>query len=252
MIVTDGDAFAPVVIKNAAALVVGGELLSGKIRDENLYHLSRALTALGICLRRVIFCPDERDIISHDLRELARNHDVVFTSGGIGPTHDDVTMAGVADALGAELTESSRFVEILEQHYQSPLTAGQRRMASVPLGCRLLESTDVRWPTIVAGNIWILPGIPELFRMKLRAVRDHLKGPTPLFSRDLFLNVEEAHFVDTLDEIVAANPEVQIGSYPKWFDPHYKTRLTFDSRVEGDVDRALTMAEQLLRAFVVQ
>ncbi len=243
-------ASAPLVAHTAAALVVGGELLSGKIRDENLYHLSRTLTSLGVTLRRVIFCPDEVEVISRDVRDLSLSHDIVFTSGGIGPTHDDVTMAAVAEALQVKLDESGRFVQILERHYQAPLTEAQRRMAWVPAGSRLLESDDVRWPTVVAQNIWILPGIPELFRMKLRTVREHLIGPTPLFSKDLFLSVEEGTFVETLDSVVAAHPQVQIGSYPKWFDPHYKTRLTFDGRKAEEVDAAFAMAEVLLKEFL--
>lgn len=239
------------VVSTAAALIIGAELLSGKIRDENLHALAGTLRALGISLQRVVFCPDDKEEIAKEVRDLKRRVDVVFTSGGVGPTHDDVTIAGVAAALGVAVETNVELEALLRKIYGDRTSDAHLRMALVPEGARLAETTDIRWPTIVADDVWILPGVPELFRMKLATVRALLKGPVPFFTRELFCNIEETELKERLDTIVVAHPRVEVGSYPKWFDKRYKTRLTFDSRSEEDANRALEDATRLLSAHLV-
>lgn len=228
------DAPTRTMARTAAALMIGAELLSGKIRDENLPRLCTTLRALGIRLCRATVLPDDREIIAGDIRQLARTHDVVFTSGGVGPTHDDVTVQGVADGLGCEVIEDPRMLELLARVYGDQLTDAHRLMARVPAGSRLLETRHVRWPTIVAQNVWILPGVPQLFHMKLSVVREHLTGPEPFFSDFVLTRRDEPSLKDALDRVVAKYPNVEIGSYPKWFDERYKTRVTFDARTREE------------------
>jgi molybdenum cofactor synthesis domain-containing protein len=239
----------PLVVRTAAALIVGSELLSGKIRDQNLHELSRTLRALGIELRRVIICPDEISIISSDLRALMADHDVVFTSGGLGPTHDDVTVAAVCQALGILAEPSAQMVQIIEKIYGEKTTDNHRIMAKVPAGARLIETGG--WPLIVAGKVWLLPGVPELFKSKLEAVRHQLRGPSPIYSLHLKISVEEALIKDALDDLVTAYPTVEVGSYPKWFEPSYKTLVTIDGRDEVAVKSALHHLMSELDAYVV-
>ena len=111
-------------------------------------------------------------------------------------------------------------------------------MARVPQGCELLSSPDVKWPTVVMRNVWVMPGVPELFRMKLAIVREHLVGPVQIVSRALFTHMEETELKPLLDRVVADHGEVEIGSYPKWFDPSYKTKVTFDGTREAAVEAA--------------
>jgi molybdenum cofactor synthesis domain-containing protein len=182
---------SPQIVRSAAALIIGAELLSGKIRDENLYALSKTLRALGIELGRVVFCLDDRDTIADEVSQLKDRFDVVFTSGGVGPTHDDVTIEGIAKALGVQAVVAPELRELLFTVYGDKTNDTHLLMARVPEGAKLALGGDIRWPTIVAENIWILPGVPELFRMKLAIVRSHLKGPYPFFSRELYLSVDE-------------------------------------------------------------
>lgn len=240
------DEAAPLVVESAAALIVGSELLSGKIRDENLYQLSRTLRALGIRLARVIICPDDQRIIAEDVAALLTQADVVFTSGGLGPTHDDVTVAGVCQALRVPAVHSEQMASIIEAIYGQRTTHNHRLMANIPAGSRLVDTGG--WPLIVAGRVWLLPGVPELFRSKLTAVRRELRGTTPIYSRSLRVLVEEAHIKDRLDVVVSAHPQVDVGSYPKWFDPTYKTMVTVDGRTEGLVLAAFRHLEELLAA----
>jgi molybdopterin-biosynthesis enzyme MoeA-like protein len=239
------------VVRTAAALIIGSEILSGKVREANLFALGTTLRSLGILLNRAVVCPDDRDIISSEVRALANEHDVVFTSGGVGPTHDDVTVEGVAAALGLAVSVSPELAALLARVYGESLTETHLLMARIPTGALLMEGAQVRWPTVVAKNVWIMPGIPELFRMKLAVIREHLTGPEPFFSSELYLNAEEAEIKTLLDEVVMGHPRVEIGSYPKWADRRYKTLITFDGRDPACVELAKLEARDKFSRFVV-
>lgn len=224
--------------KTAAALVIGNELLSGKVEDANVHVLARALRGLGVELRRVVMVLDDVDAIAREVKELAAAHDWLFTSGGVGPTHDDVTVAGVARAFGVGVVEDPTLTRMLREHYQERCTDGHLQMALVPEGATLEAHETVRWPTIRLENTWLLPGVPEIFRMKLLVVTERLGGGVGFVSRSVFTKMEEGDLKALLDRVVALFPDVGVGSYPKWQDPTYKTKLTFDGRDPGRVDAA--------------
>jgi molybdenum cofactor synthesis domain-containing protein len=227
------------VAETAALLLIGNELLSGKTQDQNLIELSRVLRALGIRLVRAVVVSDDVGVISREIRALRTMADVVFTSGGVGPTHDDVTIDAVAQALDWDVIEHPDLVRLLREHYGESITSAHLRMARVPRGARLVSVVDIHWPTTLADNVFVLPGVPEIFRMKLDAVRAHLVGQRPFLSRAVFLKSEEVALKPLLDRIVAQNPDVEIGSYPKWFEPTYNTKITFDSRNADAIERAV-------------
>ncbi len=226
------------IVHTAAALIIGNELLSGKVADANLVVLARALRAVGVELRRVVMVLDHVQTIADEVRELARTHDVVFTSGGVGPTHDDVTIDAVALAFGAEVVESEPMAAMLRAHYGAALGEGHLRMARVPAGAELATNDEVRWPTVVMRNVWVLPGIPEVFRMKLPLLRGRIAGPEPFVSRAVYTNLDEPDLKPLLDRVVAAHADVEVGSYPTWRDAAYRTKLTFDGRDADAVARA--------------
>jgi molybdenum cofactor synthesis domain-containing protein len=233
-------------VRTAAALLIGNELLSGKTQEQNLVELARLLRALGVRLERVSMLGDERKALAAEVRALSEGHDVVFTSGGVGPTHDDVTVEAVADAFGVECVTHPGLAQLLAQVYGERYGDSQERMALVPRGAELMGSSEVRWPTTVMRNVWMMPGVPELFRMKLVIVREHLAGPGPIFSRALFTQLEEPELKSLLDQTVARHQAVEIGSYPQWFDKDYKTKLTFDGVDAAQVTLAF---DDLLRAL---
>lgn len=224
--------------KTAAFVLVGNELLSGKVQERNLEPLAVTLRALGIRLERVVVVGDDRALIAEEVRAARARHDVVFTSGGVGPTHDDVTLEGVADGFGVPLERHPQLVSMLRAVYGESCTEDHLLMARVPAGSELLTSPDIKWPTVVMRNVWVMPGVPELFRMKLAIVREHLIGPTRIISRALLTHMEETELKPLLDRVVADHREVEIGSYPKWFDAAYKTKITFDGTREAEVDAA--------------
>src|ERR1017187_4706285 len=163
----------------AAALVIGDEILPGKGEEANIPVLARALRTLGILLRRVVVVMDDVETIAREVTLLSREHDWVFTSGGVGPTHDDVTIEGVAKAFGVRVVSSPEMEGMLRAHYGERCTEGHLRMALVPEGAALEVSAEVTWPTIRLGNTWLLPGIPEVFRMKLPVVVARLAKVVP-------------------------------------------------------------------------
>jgi molybdenum cofactor synthesis domain-containing protein len=232
--------------KTAAALIVGNELLSGKVQEENLVALARTLGHLGIRLRRVVMVPDDTDLIAAEVRQLAGEHSVVFTSGGVGPTHDDVTIEGVARAFGARVVSSPLMESMLRAHYRERCTEGHLRMALVPEGADLASNAEVTWPTVVMRNVWVLPGIPEVFKMKLAVVRERLAGGAPFVSRAVYTKMDEGELKPLLDRVVAAHPDVEVGSYPKWAGPTYRTKLTFDGSDASSVGRAMEAFLELL------
>lgn len=225
--------------RTAAALIIGDEILSGKIQEANLVELARLLRSLGIELRRVVFLPDEVKLIAREVSRLASTHDDLFTSGGVGPTHDDVTLDGVARAFRVPVVIHPELLQLYKGHFGENLNEGHLRLASVPSGARLLSIAASRWPVVVMGNVWILPGIPEVFRMKLPILRQHLQADTPFISRAVYTGMEESDLKALLDRVVAKHPQVVIGSYPTWSDPRYRTKITFDGKQSSAIERAV-------------
>jgi molybdopterin-biosynthesis enzyme MoeA-like protein len=233
----------PVLAETAAVALVGAELLSGKVADLNLVELARTLRALGVRLSRAVMLPDVLPVLADELRALRGTHDLVFTSGGVGPTHDDVTVEAVARAFGTDVVQDPTLAALVTRAYGSGTTPAHLRMALVPEGSVLALSPDGAWPTPVMGNVWMLPGVPEIFREKLATVREWVRGPRPFVSRAVFTKVEEAELKPLLDIVVAAHESVEVGSYPRWFEPSYRTKVTFD----GASDTAVAAARD---AFV--
>ncbi len=225
-------------MRTAAALVIGNELLSGKVAEANLVFLARELRELGVLLRRAVMILDDLDEIAREVRALSASHDVVFTSGGVGPTHDDLTIDGVARAFGASVVAAAEIEELIRRYYGERTTESHLLMARIPEGARLVASPSIPWPTVVMRNVWVLPGVPEVFRMKLPHVRGELAGGVPFFSRAVLTRLDEGDLKPLLDRVVAAYGDVEIGSYPKWHDPEYRTKLTFDGLDEARVRAA--------------
>ena len=234
------------VVRTAAALVIGNELLSGKVADANVHALASCLRALGIRLAKVVMLPDDIALLAEEVRALSASHDVVFTSGGVGPTHDDVTVEAIARAFQVDVVLDPKLSELLRGVYEERITDAHLLMARVPVGAVLCGAPEVQWPTPVMNNVWILPGIPDLFRLKLLTVRAWLRGPAPFVSRALFLRTEEPLLKPILDAVVLRHPSVEIGSYPKWFDPTYRTQITFDAEALAPAQAALEDLQSLL------
>ncbi len=206
------------------------------------------LFGLGIVFRRVIFCPDETEVIADDLNALRRAHDYVFTSGGVGPTHDDVTMAAVARAFGQQMVRSAAIEELLREYFGERLRPRHLRMAEVPAGAELVTGTKGRWPAVRVGNVFVLPGLPPIFRRKLPILREVLDAGESFVSRAVGTRGDEGELAEILERISDDHPAVAIGSYPRWDDGPVRVVITFDGRLPAEVDQAVAALLEALPA----
>ncbi len=224
--------------KTAGIVLVGNEILSGKIQDANALFLCRELRMLGVDVRRIVVIPDEVDLIAREIGELSRSVDVVFTSGGVGPTHDDVTIEGVARAMGVTVVRHPMLVALLEHYYGDRINDAHLKMAEVPDGAELVTADSVRFPTILMRNVYVLPGVPEIFRQKFESIRERFRE-APIHLRNVFVRVGEGTLAEYLNALLRDFPELMLGSYPEFSNPEYRVKVTLESRDQTYVDKAL-------------
>lgn len=235
-------------------VIVGNEVLSGKVVEQNAAFLIGRLRALGARVREVVFVEDDVPAIAEALGRVAPRSDEVLVTGGIGPTHDDVTILAAATALGVPVVEDSGILDQLARFSKSaraglPLTAGERRLARVPQGSQLMWSDRIPWPVAKVANLWLFPGVPPLMQALFDGLQSHFSGSPTLYSRGLELTVEEAAICEPLDAIVLAHPEVEIGSYPRREEGVWHLRLTFEGGREEAVIAALAAARAAFGHF---
>lgn len=216
-------------VPTAAILVIGDEILSGKVEDANARLLIGELRELGVALKRILVIPDEIAEVAAAVRELSAGFDHVFTSGGVGPTHDDVTIVGIAAAFDKPVIRHPELERRLKTFFGDGADESKLRMADVPENAELLEMPDWRWPVLVCRNVYILPGVPELFRKKFMAMRERFRVE-PFFTHAVFTLEEEFDIAAALSEVADANPSVAIGSYPNFTTPDFKVKLTLESK----------------------
>jgi molybdenum cofactor synthesis domain-containing protein len=238
----------------AGILVIGEEILSAKVEEENARYLVRELRELGVAVRRIDVIPDEIDEIAEAVRAMSSRYDHVFTSGGVGPTHDDVTMAAVGKAFGLRPVRNLELEAKIRSAMGPNLHERDLRMADIPDGARLLYGPDgdrSRWPMVTVRNVYLLPGVPEIFRHKFDVVRELFRAG-PIFSSAVFSRESEAVIAATLDAVVAEFPGVAIGSYPRLGVAEYQVKITVDGRDPALVKRAVARIVQGLGSAVVR
>jgi molybdenum cofactor synthesis domain-containing protein len=199
----------------AAILVIGNEILSGRTRDANLPFLAHALGEIGIRVAEARIVPDEEDAIVQAVNALRSAHDYVFTSGGIGPTHDDITASSIAKAFHVKLARNPQAVKLLQDHYQeADLNPMRLRMAEIPEGATLIENPVSRAPGFTLGNVHVMAGVPAILQAMFSMLRPELEGGPPLLSRTVRAFVAEGDMAARLKEIQDTHFGVTIGSYP--------------------------------------
>jgi molybdenum cofactor synthesis domain-containing protein len=237
-------------MSTAGLLVIGNEILSGKVVDVNSPYLAAELRPLGVELQRILTIPDAIDIIANEVRVMSKAYDHVFTSGGIGPTHDDVTLEGVALAFGRELVLDEVMCRRMEDAVGRPLNESMRKMAMLPEGCERAEAENLWFPVVAIENVYIFPGIPELFRKKFDSVRDRFRG-VPFELKRVYVTQHESEIAHHLNSLLSDFAELMLGSYPRLGEPDYRVMLTLESRDAGYLERALASLLDRLPADVV-
>lgn len=233
--------------RTAGAVIIGNEILSGKVRDENTPFLVDQLRELGVVLRRIAVIPDVLDEIGATVRTFSESFDHVFTSGGVGPTHDDVTMEGIARGFGVPLVEHAELIETLGARHPLGVTPATRRMAMIPEGSSVVWSGPIRWPIVQLHNVYILPGVPFLFRAKVESLRDVLRA-APFLCHNVWTRLDEGVLAPMLDEVLAAHEGVEIGSYPQFDQKSWRVRLTLESSDPAVLEAATSHLVRLIPA----
>ncbi len=223
---------------SAALLVIGNEILSGKVTDINSPFLAQELRTLGVDLERILTIPDEIQLIADEVKAMSEAYDFVFTSGGIGPTHDDLTMDGIARAFGREIVLSDSIVSRIERAQGKPPNESMRKMGLIPDGATLLDAGDLWFPVVVVENVHIFPGIPELFQKKFHSIRERFRG-VPFQLKKVYVTRFESDIAEHLNELLVEFPELLLGSYPRIGEPDYKVMLTLESRDADYLERSL-------------
>jgi molybdenum cofactor synthesis domain-containing protein len=223
---------------SAGILIIGNEILSGKVTDTNSPYLCRELRSLGVDVERILTIPDEVDVIARETRVLAEAYDFVFTSGGIGPTHDDLTMDGVALAFGRKIERNQSIADRIERAQGKPPNESQLKMADVPEGSQLLDAGDLWFPVVVVENVYVFPGIPELLRKKFESIRMRFRG-VPVMLKRVFVKRRESDIAHWLNEVLNEFPELMLGSYPRVGEEAFQVLLTLESRDAGYLQDSL-------------
>jgi FAD synthetase len=231
---------------DAGIVVIGNEILSGKTVDSNSSFLARELRQLGVTLKRITVIPDELDVIAETVRDFHQKFDIVFTSGGVGPTHDDITIEGVARALGRQVIVHPLLESKIREYLNGrPANTAHLKMAEVPDGAELLMDDRLRFPTIKLENIYILPGIPEILQQKFLALKERF-SVDPYYLKIIYTNELESTIAVHLNDTLLEYPDLLLGSYPKIGNDEYRVRLTLESKDKNYVERAFAHLLNLL------
>lgn len=238
-------------IWTAALLVIGDEILSGRTQDKNVAQVATWLNVQGIRLAEVRIVPDVEAQIADAVNELRKSYDYLFTTGGIGPTHDDITVDSVAAALGVPVVVHPRAREILENYYatRGGLNEARLRMARVPEGAELIENRESGAPGVRIGNVYMMAGVPSIAARMLEALDGRLEGGRPVLSLTVGAYAPESEVADLLRATEKAHSGVAIGSYPFFKDGRYGANFVVRSddnelveRTSEDLQRRLAEA----------
>jgi molybdenum cofactor synthesis domain-containing protein len=226
----------------AAMLVIGDEILSGRTRDANMYYLAGELTRIGIRLAEVRVVADDRAAIVAAVNALRGTHDTVFTSGGIGPTHDDITADAIAGAFGAAIGHRADAMALLQAHYDRAgleFNEARQRMARIPDGATLIDNPVSTAPGFTLGNVHVMAGVPNIFQAMLASVLPRLTGGPPLLSQSLRVNRGEGEIAAPFGALAAEYPDLSMGSYPFIQNGAHGTNLVIRGTDPARVDAAM-------------
>jgi molybdenum cofactor synthesis domain-containing protein len=238
-------------VVTAALAVIGDEILSGRTKDKNIGYIAEYLTAVGIDLREVRVVADVEDDIVAAVNALRERYDIVLTTGGIGPTHDDITADAIAKAFGVPIDHDPRAVAILEQHYgKASLNEARLRMARIPAGAELIDNPVSRAPGFSIGNVHVMAGVPSIMQAMLDALIHKLPTGRKILSRSVPAGMGEGRIASALGAVQTDFPDVAIGSYPT-FDPEtgFTTVIVLRSRNEALLDKAEAAVKGMIEAI---
>lgn len=232
----------------AAMLVIGDEILSGRTRDSNMHHLAGELTRHGIRLAEARVVADDHQAIVAAVNEMRTRWDSLFTSGGIGPTHDDITADAVAAAFGVTISHRADAMALLQAHYDragQEFNEARQRMARIPEGATLIDNPVSTAPGFTLGNVHVMAGVPRIFEAMLASVLPGLTGGPPLLSQSLRVERGEGEIARDFGALAAEFPDLSMGSYPFIHNGAHGTNLVIRGTDAGRIDAAMSRLARL-------
>jgi molybdenum cofactor synthesis domain-containing protein len=239
-------------VSTAGIIIIGNEVLSGKVEEENARFLTKELRTLGVKLMRVTIIRDEIEEIASEVKHHAAAFTHVFTTGGVGGTHDDVTFVGVARAFDLPIIRNSDLERLLIEHYKDRINRHVLSMADLPEGSDLIGLGVLPYPLVRVRNVFVLPGVPSFVRAKFDVLRAMLKT-TPFVLRQIFVRVGEDAIARVMTDVQNEFPDIEIGSYPRFDTDEYRVKITIEGRDGGRVQAAVArLVERLEQSWVVR
>jgi molybdenum cofactor synthesis domain-containing protein len=224
--------------KTAGIVIIGNEVLSGKTHDINSYFFCTELRQLGVEVQKISTIQDIIELIGKEVAAFSKQFDFVFTSGGVGPTHDDVTIDGIAHGFGLRVVRHPDIEKRMYKRLGADVNEARLRMANVPEGAELLATEALFAPIIKIRNVYIFPGIPKILQERFHAIKEIFRD-APYFLKNVYVKYGEGVIAAPMNDLVAKYPDLMLGSYPVLDVPEYKVKVTFESKDSKYLDQAL-------------
>lgn len=227
-----------IMAKTAGIVIIGNEVLSGKTHDSNSFFFCTELRQLGVEVQKISTIQDEIELIGREVAEFSKRFDFVFTSGGVGPTHDDVTIEGIAHGFGLKVVRHPHIEQRMRQRLGADLNEARLRMANVPEGATLLAAEAPFAPIVNIYNVYIFPGIPKILQERFHALKELFRDK-PYFLKNVYVKYGEGIIAAMLNDLLVKFPQLMLGSYPVLDLPEYKVKVTLESKDANYLNRAL-------------
>jgi molybdenum cofactor synthesis domain-containing protein len=224
--------------KTAGIVIIGNEVLSGKTQDINSHFFCTELRRLGVEVQKISTIQDEIELIGQEVATFSQRYDYVFTSGGVGPTHDDVTIDGIAHGFGLKVVRHADIERRMRQRLGNQVNEARLRMANVPEGAKLLATEALFAPIVNIRNVYIFPGIPSILQERFHAIKEMFRD-TPYYLKNVYVRYGEGVIAEMLNELLVKFPKLMLGSYPVLDVPDYKVKVTLESKDQSYLDQAL-------------
>lgn len=224
--------------KTAGIVIIGNEVLSGKTQDINSYFLCTELRQLGVEVQKISTIQDEIPLIGDEVAKFSHRFDFVFTTGGVGPTHDDVTIDGIAHGFGLKVVRHPDIERRMRQRLGGDVNEARLRMANVPEGATLLATEALFAPVVNIRNVYIFPGIPRILQERFHAIKERFRE-SPYFLKNVYVRYGEGIIAAMLNDLLVKFPQIMLGSYPVLDLAEYKVKVTLESKDAAYLERAL-------------
>ena len=224
--------------KTVGIVIIGNEVLSGKTQDINSHFFCAELRQLGVDVQKISTIPDEIELIGQEVAAFSKRFNWVFTSGGVGPTHDDVTIDGIARGFDLKVIRHPDIERRMRQRLGTEVNEARLRMANVPEGAELLATEALFAPIIKIHNVYIFPGIPKILRERFHAIKERFRD-APYFLKIVYVRQGEGVIAGFMNDLLIKYPQLMLGSYPVLDIPDYKVKVTLESKDSDYLDQAL-------------